>query len=284
MTPDEYCANKAARHGSTVYYSLLSLPPDRRRALTALHAFRHETTAVVGEYREPQIAQAKIQWWREEIERLYAGHPQHPVCRALEVHLEPYRLAREHFVELIDGLQMDLDYDAYPSFAQLSLYCHRVGSAPALLAADILGYQDRRTSRFAHELGIALQLLRLLRQSGADARNGRFYFPEDELAAFGVGHADLLRPRTSERLRALFESQTTRIREYHRRAFEQLSAQDRYPQRSHIILGEIATALLEEIEADGFQLLEQRVSLTALRKLWIAWRVLRRERPARRSA
>jgi phytoene synthase len=284
MTPDEYCANKAASPGSALHYSLLSLTSDRRRALTALHAFRRETMQVVVECRDPQIAQAKLDWWRQELERLYAGQPQHPVTRALEAHVEPYRLAQEHFIELIDGLQMDLDYDAYPGFAQLSLYCHRVGSAPTLLAADVLGYRDHRTSRFAHELGIALQLLRLLRQAGGDARNGRFYLPEDELASFGVGHADLLRPQTSERLRALFESQATRIRDYHRRAFEQLPTEDRYPQRSHIILGEIAMTLLEEIEADGFQLLEQRVSLTALRKLWIAWRVLRRERPMQQSA
>ena len=85
MTPDEYCQQKAAASGSSFYYSFLFLPAERRRAITALYAFCREVDDVVDEASEMQIAAAKLAWWRAEIANLFAGNPQHPGAKALQV-------------------------------------------------------------------------------------------------------------------------------------------------------------------------------------------------------
>lgn len=278
MTPDEYCQKKAAASGSSFYYSFLFLPPERRRAITALYAFCREVDDVVDECREPAVARVKLDWWREQVGKMYAGEPDHPVCKALAPCIKTFDLPEEQFREIIDGMQMDLDYDAYPSFTELSLYCYRVASVVGLMSAQIFGYEDHRTARYAHDLGMAFQLTNILRDVLEDARRGRVYIPLDELKRFEIDPMELQRAQTSERLQALFAFQAERARDYYRRAFSHLPAIDRPAQRSGIIMAAIYQTLLDEIEADGFHVLERRVALTPLRKLWIAWRTVRSEK------
>jgi 15-cis-phytoene synthase len=278
MTPEQYCQDKTARSGSSFYYSFLFLPEEQRRAITALYAFCREVDDVVDECQEPDIARRKLDWWREETARLFGGTPTHPVTRALLPVVERYNLPEEYFREIIDGMQMDLDYDAYPTFTELSLYCYRVASVVGLMAAEIFGHEDRRTTRYAHDLGMAFQLTNILRDVREDALMGRVYIPLDELRRFGVEPGELTLPQASDRLRALFEFQAQRAHEYYDRAFERLPECDRYAQRSGVIMAAIYRTLLDEIERDGFRVLERRIRLTPIRKLWIAWRTARSER------
>ncbi len=280
MTPTQYCRDKALRRGSSLYYSLLFLPPDKGEALTALFAFCRELTEVVVDCRDPGVAARKLHWWREEIHQGFEGHARHPVSQALAGVAEHHDLQETYFQEIIDGVQMDLDYDAYPSFTELSLYCYRVGGLPELLAAEILGYEERHGTKYAHDLGLALQLTRILRDVRADAERGRIYIPLDELKRFGVEPAELQRPATSERSQALFAFQAKRARDYFQRAFTHLAPSDRLAQLNGLIRATLAQTLLDELEADGLRVLEHRLHLTPLRKLWIAWRTARRERKA----
>lgn len=279
MTPDDYCHNIAALPGSDFRYSLLNLSLERRAALIAVSAFYVETTQIIAECRDTAVARTKLDWWRTELSRLFAGEPQHPVTRALRPRLAAFNLPEEYFREILDGVAMDLDYDAYPSFTELTLYIHRRGSVPALLAAEILNYQDRRaTPRFAHEAGAMLLLLECLCDVRQHAQHGRLYLPEDELRHHGVHPGDLLAAQTTDRVRRLFAFQAERVRDYHRRALEYLPAVDRHAQCHLLIRMELAIALLTEIAEDGYRLLEQRTHLTPLRKLWLAWRLQRREK------
>jgi 15-cis-phytoene synthase len=275
MSPDEYCQQKAARSGSSFYYAFRFLDPERRRAITALYAFCREIDDVVDECREPAVARSKLDWWRDEIGRLFEGEPRHPITLALQPHLAPFDLAREYFEEIIDGMQMDLDYDAYPDFSTLSLYCYRAAAVVGLLSARIFGYFDRRTLKYAHDLGMALQLTNILRDVHEDAVRGRVYIPQDELRRFGVRPEEFLQNVTRDEHRALFAFQAQRARDYYARAEAHLPAQDRAAQRPGLIMASIYRALLDEIERDGFRVLEHRVHLTPLRKLWIAWRTAR---------
>ncbi|HRD47994.1 MAG: squalene/phytoene synthase family protein [Candidatus Competibacter sp.] len=281
MTPEDYCHHLAVRQASDFRYSLLGLPLAQRQTLVAVHAFQVETTRIVDECRDAGIARTKLDWWRTEIDRLFAGDPQHPVTRALQRRLTLFNLPEEYFREMLDGVAMDLDYDAYPSFAELTLYVHRRGSIPALLTAEILGYQDRRaTPRFAHEAGALLLLFEQLYEVRQYLQQGRFYLPEDEMRRFGVQPGDLMAAQTTDRVRQLFAFQAERIHDYHRRALEALPDADRCAQCSLLIRLELAMALLAEIAEDGYRLLEQRTRLTPLRKLWLAWRARRRHRRA----
>ncbi len=278
MSPDRYCQQRAAASGSSFYYSFLFLPPEQRQAITALYAFCREVDDVVDECRDAGVARIKLDWWRGELERCFAGEPGHPVTRALQAPLAQYNLPREYFTEIIDGMQMDLEQSRYASFSELALYCYRVAGVVGLLSAEIFGYRERGTLEYAQQLGTAFQLTNILRDVREDARRGRIYIPQEDLERFGVDPRDLLLGSAGERQRELFAFQAQRARRCYRNALDRLPAGDRYAQRAGLIMAAIYQALLDEIEADGFRVLEQSTRLTPLRKLWIAWRTASREK------
>ena len=270
MTPDDYCQHKAAQSGSSFYYSFLFLPPQRRRAITALYAFCREVDDIVDECTDTGVAHAKLAWWRQELARLYAGEPQHPVAQALQPALQPFGIKHEYLAEIIDGMEMDLNQNRYPDFAALEQYCHRVAGVVGLLAASIFGYRDERTLAYAHTLGLAFQLTNIIRDVGEDSRKGRIYLPLSELRQFKVSAADILHARQTENFVRLMAFQIERAERYYRAAFEQLPQLDRKAQRPGLIMAAIYRALLKEIAADGCKVLSQRTALTPVRKLWIA--------------
>jgi phytoene synthase len=272
MSPDEYCQQKAAASGSSFYYSFLFLPRERRRAITALYAFCREVDDVVDETSDPQIAATKLAWWRIEIANLYAGKPQHPVTQALLPFIGTYSLAQENLGEIIDGMEMDLNQSRYLDWPGLERYCHRVAGVVGLLAARIFGYGDARTLEYAHELGIAFQLTNIIRDVGEDARKNRIYLPMEDMKRFNVTAADILNARETAEFKQLMQFETQRANDYYAKAFAALPEVDRKTQRAGLIMAAIYRALLVEIEGDGFRVLTQRVSLTPLRKFWIAWK------------
>ena len=272
MTPDEYCQQKAAQSGSSFYYSFLFLPTPRRRAITALYAFCREVDDVVDEVSDPGIARTKLAWWRTEVADLFAGHPHHPVTRALEPHIAEYGLDAGRLNEIIDGMEMDLTHHRYADFEALRLYCHRVAGVVGQLSASIFGYRDPRTLEYAEALGIAFQLTNIIRDVGEDARRGRVYLPVDDLARFGLAAEDILALRGGEAFERLMEFETQRAETYYEAAFARLPAEDRRDQRAGLIMAAIYRTLLREIRRDRYAVLQQRIALTPLRKLWIAWK------------
>jgi phytoene synthase len=272
MTPDDYCQQKAAASGSSFYYSFLFLPPERRQAITALYAFCREVDDVVDECADAQLARTKLAWWRAELAALYEGRPSHPVTIALATATARFSLPQEQLAEIIDGMEMDLGQNRYADFNALHLYCYRVASVVGLLAAEIFGYQDRHTLKYAHDLGLAFQLTNIIRDVGEDARRGRIYLPLDELQQFGVKEEDLTGARYSDNFRRLMEFQIGRAEKYYAQAFAQLPRKDRRAQRPGLMMAAIYRALLDEIRRDGCRVLDRRMALTPLRKLWIAWR------------
>jgi phytoene synthase len=272
VNPDQYCQQKAAASGSSFYYSFLFLPPERRRAITALYAFCREVDDVVDECSDPQLARTKLAWWRVEVGRLFQAAPSHPVTKALLPHVERFEIKELHLNEIIDGMEMDLTQTRYLDFAGLERYCYLVAGAVGLLAAGIFGYRNPRTLDYARSLGTAFQLTNIIRDVGEDARKNRIYLPMDELKRFDVPAADLLQAKYSENFRALMAFQAGRANEFYRKALAALPAEDRRSQRAGLIMAAIYRATLDEVERDGFQVLTQRTSLTPLRKLWLAWK------------
>ncbi len=248
----------------------------------ALYAFCREVDDVVDECSDPSLAANKLDWWRGEIDKLFQGKPDHPVTLALQTSLEHFDLPQEHFAEIIDGMAMDLNQFSYSNFKELSLYCYRVASVVGLMAAEIFGYQDRQTLKYAHNLGIALQLTNILRDVAEDAARGRIYLPQEDLDRFKVSQKDILNHQMSDNAREMLRFQAQRAHEYYQKAFDLLPEQDRFTQRSGIIMAAIYQATLKEIEDDNYQVLDQRISLTPIRKLWIAWRTARVEKKRHR--
>jgi phytoene synthase len=272
MMPDEYCRQKAAQSGSSFYYSFLFLPPERRRAITALYAFCREVDDAVDEPSEASAARAALAWWRSEAGRLFAGDPQHPVTRALAPWTATFGIGEAQLNEIMDGMEMDLNQTRYLDFAGLKLYCHRVAGVVGALAAGIFGYRNPKTLEYADRLGLAFQLTNIIRDVGEDARKNRIYLPLDELREFGVTAADLLAANYSDGFVRLMRFQAERARGCYDQALALLPAEDRAAQRPGLVMAAIYRTLLDEIADDDFQVLRQRIALTPVRKLWIAWR------------
>ena len=272
MDPHAYCQNKAAQSGSSFYYSFLFLPEERRRAIMALYAFCREVDDVVDDCSDPATARATLAWWRQELAAAFHGTPQHPVARALAEIAPRFNLAEAQLAEIIAGMQMDLEYNRYPSFEVLRQYCHRVAGVVGLLSAEIFGFQDPRTREYATDLGLAFQLTNIIRDVGEDARRDRIYLPLDEIERHGVSVADISASRETDNFRRLIEFQIERALGYYRDAFAKLPAIDRRAQRAGIIMAAIYRTLLDEIQRDGCRVLTRRTALTPVRKLWIAWR------------
>lgn len=272
MSPDDYCQQKAAQSGSSFYYSFMFLAPERRRAITALYAFCREVDDAVDEPADPQVARAKLEWWRHEVAQLYAGHAQHPVTRALVPAIGPFNIQQRQLGEIMDGMEMDLTQNRYPDFQSLRLYCHRVAGVVGLLAATIFGYRNPKTLEYAENLGLAFQLTNIIRDVGEDARKDRIYIPSDEMQRFDVSSADVLNARHTENFSRLIEFQVRRIESCYAEALAALPAEDRRAQRPGLVMAAIYRTVLAEIGRDRYQVLTRRTTLTPLRKLWIAWK------------
>lgn len=272
MSPDEYCQQKTAQSGSSFYYSFLFLPAERRRAITALYAFCREVDDTVDDCTDESVARNKLAWWRQEVAAMLAGNPTHPVMQALKPHMATYRLDGQHLQAIINGMEMDLDQTRYLDYPNLQRYCWHVAGVVGILSASIFGTTRPETLQYAEKLGLAFQLTNIIRDVGEDARKGRIYLPVNELQQFKVTAADLLNARHSENFENLMRFQVQRAQTAYDDAFALLPKDDRRAQRPGLMMAAIYRTLLDEIEADGFHVLTQRISLTPIRKLWLAWK------------
>ena len=276
MTPEAYVQEKAAKSGSSFYYAFQFLPPERRAAITAFYAFCREVDDVVDEVHDTGVAATKLAWWRKEVAQAYAGQPQHPVMRALMPVTQAYDIRAEHLNAVIEGCEMDLSQTRYLDYAGLQRYCHLVAGVVGEVACNIFGRTSEQTLAYAHKLGQAMQLTNIIRDVGDDARRGRIYLPVSELQQFDVKAHEILKREApwgySERFTALMKFQAARAHALYDEAFALLPAEDRRAQKPGLMMANIYRALLREIEAENFRVLEQRISLTPLRKLWIAMR------------
>ena len=272
MTPQQYVQDKAAKSGSSFYYAFLFLPPPRRAAITAFYAFCREVDDVVDEVQDLTVAATKLAWWRKEVQTAFGGQPTHPVMRALMPHTEAYDIRAEHLLAVIEGCQMDLEQSRYLDFPGLARYCHLVAGVVGEVASGIFGRTSEQTVRYAHQLGLAMQLTNIIRDVGDDARRGRIYLPVSELQQFDVKAHEVLNRGYSERFTALMKFQAERAHRCYDEALALLPAAERRTQKPGLMMAQIYRTLLREIEAQNFQVLHQRTSLTPLRKLWIAAR------------
>ncbi len=272
MTPDEYCRDKAAPSGSSLYYSLLFQAPAQRRANIAVHAFAQELRDVINDCREKEVARQTLQWWRMEIARAYAGNATHPACQALQVAMTDFELPQAAFQAIIEGHEQALRQTAYPAFAALDTHCRHLGGTLQQLTARISGFRCEETLDHALALGSAIQLTHLLRNIHADARGGRLHLPQDEMAQYGVTEKDFIQARCNDNMQNLLAAQIERAQGRIIQALSLLPARDRSAQRAGLIQAAICRALLDKLRKSPCRAMNEQVSLTPLRKLWIAKR------------
>ncbi|MBN4666958.1 presqualene diphosphate synthase HpnD [Pandoraea nosoerga] len=268
----EYCRQKAGPPGSALYYALLQLRPSRRDAAYAVHAFCQEIADIHSAVHDPGVAHAKLDWWRQELARLFDGTPAHPVTRALAPVVKTFGLSRDAFEAVLHAAEMDLSQMRYLDFAGLDHYCDAAGGAPAELVSHVYGFDDARTPALARALGHAITLGRRVTDVGVDARAGYVYFPIDELQRFGVTAADLQNGKYSPAFVELMKFQHARARQSIVEAAAAMPGRDRRKQKPLLALAALQLALLDEVAVSDYQVLHQRIDLTPLRKFWRAWR------------
>jgi phytoene synthase len=271
MPPVAATITKASK--TNFYYAFLFLPKAQREALYAVYAFARLVDDAVDHAPSPQAAADAIAGWRKELALAYTGTPGHPVAGQLSVMVKRFRLPKDYFDALIDGVEMDVTHQRYDTFEQLSRYCYRVASVVGLICIEIFGYRNPATKDYAVAQGMAFQLTNILRDIRIDAAKGRIYLPREELARFGYGEAELLAQHYSDAFVELMTFQCERARAYYDKAAGLLPAEDRRSMLPSEIMGGIYRRLLDEIEARRYNVFEEEVRLSAATKLLIALRL-----------
>ena len=273
MTPQDYVQQKASASGSSFYYAFLFLPPQRRAAITAFYAFCREVDDVVDEVTDPGVAASKLAWWHNEVRQAFAGKPNHPVTQALMPLVGEFGIEEASLQSVIDGCEMDLTQTRYLDYPSLTRYCHLVAGVVGEVSAKIFGQTDAATTAYAHKLGQAFQLTNIIRDVGEDALRGRIYLPVTELQQFDVKAHEILNRLDSDRFQTLMQFQAKRAHALYDEALAMLPTEDWKHQKPGLMMASIYRTLLREIETKKFPVLNQRVALTPLHKLWLAWKM-----------
>ena len=269
----DYCREKAQTSHSSFLTSFRFLSAPQRDAITILYAYCRELDDIVDDSRDPSIARATLAWWRQDLSKVFQANtaPEHPVNQALRSISPIFRLPENELAEIINGMEMDLHHDRYATFDDLKYYCYRVAGVVGRLIARILGYTQDATLQYAETLGLALQLTNIIRDVGEDARMGRIYLPQDELAQFNVNENSILSATPTPEFAALMQFQFNRARETYRQAIAMLPAADKKTQKAGLVMASIYYALLLEIERDGLaNVLRYKIRIPNPRKMRIA--------------
>ncbi|MGH7276290.1 MAG: presqualene diphosphate synthase HpnD [Candidatus Rokuibacteriota bacterium] len=274
----DLAARLTRRSRSNFYYAFLTLPRPRREALYAVYAFCRtvDDVADLGGARgaDPAAQRRELARWREDVARCYAAGPppEHPLALKLQAAVRAFPIPRGALLAIVDGVEMDLDRVVFETAEDLYPYCYRVAAAVGLCCIEIFGYTDPRAREYAVHLGTALQLTNIIRDVGADARDGRVYVPQEDLRGFGVTVDDLREGRYAEPFARLMAHQAERARRFYRLARDSFPVADARALVPAEIMGRIYLALLEAIEARRFRVFEERIAVPATTKLAIALR------------
>jgi 15-cis-phytoene synthase len=271
VNPSKFVSRLTRKSRSNFFYAFLLLPRAQREAIFAVYAFCRIVDDAVDEGADRGVQRAELARWREEIARVWgAGEPEHPAAQRLREAVRQFPIPREALEEIIAGVEMDLDTTSYETFKDLYPYCYRVASAVGLCSIAIFGYTDPRAQDYAINLGVALQLTNILRDVQVDAHLGRIYLPQEDLRRFGVSPNELRAGRYSTAFEALMAFEAARAREYYARAWRGLPPADRRSLFAAEIMGRTYFALLQAIEARGFDVFGERVTVSSRRRIAIA--------------
>lgn len=260
------------------YYSFVFLPPEKREAIEAVYAFARRSDDVADSHLPPEEARRQLEICRQDLDRCYdcdgsPGNELSPELAALGRAVHRFQIPREHFEELLRGIEMDLSPQRYRTFEDLSLYCYRVASTIGLISIEIFGYRNLLARKYAANLGMALQLVNILRDLQSDAQRNRVYLPEEDLERFGVSPQSLLDGKPSGRFVELMEFESNRARRYFAQARQALPVEDRRSMVIAEIMGAVYWQILVRIKGRNYNVFGERVRLPRALKFWIAFSV-----------
>jgi phytoene synthase len=275
ITDTEYAAQLTAQSKTNFYYSFSMLPRDEREAMNTVYAFCRTIDDIVDENADTADVSRKrerLAMWRREVEKCYSGEASNPILLPLSKVVQRFRIPKQYFLTLIDGMEMDLVKRRYATFEELHEYCYSVASIVGLMCIEIFGYKYEETRDYAVQLGIAMQLTNILRDIKVDKEKGRIYLPQEDMELFGVQEYEILLEQPSPRLQQLLKYEAERARSYYKSARALLKKDERITMFAAEIMDAIYYRLLEKIELSNFNVFQKRITVSTPHKLLIAMR------------
>ena len=273
--PDDY-----SQPGSAIYYALRFAPREQRPELALTNACTRSLLNIPRECSDPGVAVRKLHWWRDELARARRGHSEHPLIRRLGRLCRQRPLLDTHFNQLFQLIGQEITRGTVENWEQLDRHCQTRGSLPArVLTITAGGTEDQQ--RRAETLGRFVGLAEIIRDLGNDLRHNRCLLPADALRQRGLRAETLHSQEQKKELEELLAETTERYRELYRATLEQLPTGPKPALGPALSLAAMADALLREIAREDYRVMHQRISLTPLRKLWIARRCHRHARSQR---
>ncbi|MBF0176005.1 MAG: presqualene diphosphate synthase HpnD [Magnetococcales bacterium] len=272
MTPADYCQEVTRRSGSSFYHALRLFPKVRRRGMHALYAFCRSVDDIVDCCQNTDMARIELAWWREEMERTFAGVPQHPIAQELVWAQTVFALEPEPFFAILDGMAMDLVGQRYPGMAELELYCSKVAVAVGQVALRLLGVaHSPLAGQFAHHLGVALQLTNILRDLAEDARMGRIYLPLEMLQRAGIAPDRVLAGHWLPELQGVLEQVAEAAAAHFQHADRLATEIGRREVRSALAMGAVYRHYLSCLQKCGCNVFDHPVRVGRLTRMWMTW-------------
>ena len=263
--PDwEPCWELLREHARTFSFGSRFLAIDRRNAIASAYAYCRIADDIVDEAGEvsPADVAASLDRWEAELYR-----PEHPVAVAFAVARSRYDIPLQPVLDLLRGMRQDLTPRAYTSWEDLREYCYCVAGTIGLIAAPVFGCRDDRALTHAVDLGIAMQLTNILRDVAEDARLGRVYLPEDDLARFGIDATSLLGGRPTGDLPGLMRMEIERARTYYRSGRLGIPALCPSGQLTTLAISRLYSKILDRIEEQDCDPFHGRAHVSTRRKL-----------------
>lgn len=256
-------ASRAGARKSNLAPALACLPADRRRDALVFYDFCRAVDDIADEPgRSLAEKRGLLDLWKTSLRTGNSVPPE------LEEILERYQIDRQLLVEIVLGVEMDLEPMRYPTYEELRAYCWRVASAVGLVSIEIFGCKNPKSKIYAEALGHALQMTNILRDVGEDAAAGRIYLPLEDLRRFGVGEAELLSARPGKNFLSLMQFEGARTRSLFEEARRALQPDDAQALRPAELMRVIYRRILSRMEADGFQVFQKRYRPSKAEKIF----------------
>lgn len=258
--------------GSSFYAAMRILPEAQRQAMFQIYSFCRQVDDIADSTGPRQERLAALQQWRQDIDALYQGRPPARLADYARS-VERFGLAREDFLAIVDGMEMDVPQDIRaPDLATLDLYCDRVASAVGRLSVRVFGMPREDGVRLAHHLGRALQLTNILRDIDEDAAIGRLYLPREGLAQAGINSTDPLVVAADPALPAVCAPLVEMARGHFAESDEIMARNSRRAVRAPRIMSKYYGAILQLLVARGFANPRTPVRLNRMAKFAILLR------------
>ncbi|MBV9825452.1 MAG: presqualene diphosphate synthase HpnD [Alphaproteobacteria bacterium] len=259
--------------GTSFYWAMRLLPPERRHGMYAVYAFCREVDDIADDDAPPDQKKAGLARWHREIDATYDGHPSQLVSRALRAPIVRYALRRDDFHAVIDGMEMDAIEDIRaPDLATLDLYCGRVAAAVGHLSVHVFGDASDDAHKVAHSLGRALQLTNILRDIDEDAQRGRLYLPREILERHGIRSQEPVDIVRHPALPAVCRDVAAIAKQHFAEAHAAMARCSRHAMRPAAVMGAFYGAMLDALLRSEWRDPKQRVSLSKPQKLWLVLR------------